>query len=61
MKNDLRFIKSSYSSNQGQCVEVATLPQGAAMRDSKDSGGPVLRFTDGEWHAFIGAIKAGSI
>jgi hypothetical protein len=61
MPNNLHFIKSSYSSNQGQCVEVSPLPYGAAVRDSKDSAGPVLRFTAAEWDAFIGAIKDGSL
>jgi hypothetical protein len=41
-------------------VEVAPLRAGAAIRDSKDQTGPVLRFTAGEWQAFIAAIKASS-
>jgi hypothetical protein len=53
--------KSSYSgSNGGNCVEVAdNLPGIVAVRDSKDSGGPVLAFTSAEWQAFTAAIKAG--
>jgi hypothetical protein len=42
-------------------VEVAPLPHGAAARDSKDSAGPVQRFTAAEWRAFIGAIKDSSL
>jgi hypothetical protein len=61
MKDDPGFRKSSYSGQGANCVEVAALPHGAAVRDSKDSDGPVLRFTNGEWRAFIGAIKAGRI
>ena len=46
--------------NGGQCVEVADLPDGgAAVRDSKDPGGAVLRFTPGEWAAFVGGVKDG--
>ncbi len=53
------WIKSSYSVNEGQCVEIATLDNGTAIRDSKDPGGPVLRFTSAQWRAFLGAVKAG--
>ena len=40
------WIKSSLSYANGNCVEVASLPEGGiGVRDSKDSAGPVLRFT----------------
>jgi hypothetical protein len=29
------------------------------VRDSKDSGGPWLSFTPGQWRAFVGNVKAG--
>jgi Domain of unknown function (DUF397) len=29
------------------------------VRDSKNPGGPVLRFTQGEWRAFITGVMAG--
>jgi hypothetical protein len=51
--------KSSRSSGNGQCVEVAMSADGVAVRDSKDRGGPVLIFTPGEWDAFIGGAKDG--
>jgi hypothetical protein len=41
-------------------VEVANLFDGGiGVRDSKDSEGPVLRFTSGEWHAFLGGVRNG--
>jgi len=41
-------------------VEVASLPDGGiGVRDSKDPSGPVLRFTPGEWHAFLGGAQNG--
>ena len=44
----------------GNCVEVATLPDGgAAVRDSKDPDGPILFFTPGEWVAFRDGMKDG--
>jgi hypothetical protein len=46
--------KSSHSSQDGNCVEVATnLPGIVVMRDSKHPGGPKLTFTSKEWAAFI--------
>ncbi|HUK70725.1 MAG TPA: DUF397 domain-containing protein [Streptosporangiaceae bacterium] len=59
MQSKLRWHKSSHSSNQGNCVEVAAVPDGGrAVRDSKDRGGPVLTFTDGAWAAFVSRVKA---
>jgi hypothetical protein len=43
----------------GSCVEVASLGDGVGVRDSKDQDGPVLRFTRGEWVAFLAGAKAG--
>ena len=55
-----RWIKSSLSFANGNCVEVAGLPGGhIGVRDSKDTRGPVLRFTSGEWDAFLGGVRNG--
>jgi len=52
--------KSSYSSQNGACVEVATnLPGAIALRDSKDPDGPGLLIPAAEWRAFVHALKAG--
>jgi Domain of unknown function (DUF397) len=52
--------KSSYSSNNGDCVEVArNLPGIVAVRDSKNPAGPALVFTADEWRAFTSAARAG--
>ena len=45
-----------YSDN---CVEVAFVDGGIAMRDSKDPTGPVLIFTPAEWDAFVAGAKDG--
>ncbi|MER6177469.1 DUF397 domain-containing protein [Streptosporangium sp. NPDC001681] len=60
-QSDLTWRKSSLSSAEGQnCVEVAVLPGGGqAVRDSKDPGGPVLKFTSGEWATFISGVRNG--
>jgi len=39
---------------------VADLPDGGiGVRNSRDPGGLVLRFTPDEWHAFIGGARKG--
>jgi len=54
------WIKSSLSFSNSNCVEVANLSEGGiGVRDSKDTEGPVLRFTPGEWDAFIGGVRNG--
>ena len=54
------WIKSSLSYANNACVEVASLPGGqVGVRNSRDSTGPVLRFTPDEWHAFTGGVRNG--
>lgn len=53
--NQFEFVKSSYSDDQAdsECVEVATNLAGTvAVRDSKQSDGPVIRVTATAWAAF---------
>lgn len=58
--SNARWVKSSLSFANGDCVEVAILPDGRiGVRDSKDTEGPVLRFTSSEWKAFIGGVYNG--
>jgi Domain of unknown function (DUF397) len=55
-----RSVKSSLSYANGDCVQVARLADGRiGVRDSKDPGGPVLRFTLAEWSAFLGGAANG--
>jgi hypothetical protein len=55
------WVKSSRSFSNGNCVEVAELPGGSVgVRHSKDPDGPVLQFTRGAWHAFLGATRRGT-
>jgi Domain of unknown function (DUF397) len=54
------WVKSSLSLANGNCVEVAALPDGRiGVRHSKDVTGPILRFTSDEWHAFLGGARNG--
>jgi hypothetical protein len=47
------WYTSSYSQNQGQCVEVARSSQVTAVRDSVHPEGAALTFPTGEWVAFL--------
>jgi Domain of unknown function (DUF397) len=49
--------KSSYSSANGACVEVAHLPEAIAVRDSKDPAGPKLIFNRRAWTVFVQTMQ----
>jgi hypothetical protein len=54
------WVKSSLSFSNGNCVEVADLPDGGVgVRNSRDPRGSVLQFTPDEWHAFLGGVRNG--
>lgn len=53
--------KSSRSNAQGgDCVEVAALPEGIGIRDSKNPDGPTLCLPGSEFTGLIRRVKAGS-
>jgi hypothetical protein len=49
--------KSSHSTQNGSCVEVARPVGAVAVRDSTDPNGPHLTFTPAGWQAFLRQIK----
>ncbi|MFE4974224.1 DUF397 domain-containing protein [Kitasatospora sp. NPDC056651] len=54
------WVKSSYSQNGGNCIEVAPGFLGVIpVRDSKDPEGPALVFPAAAWRSFIAATAAG--
>ncbi|MEV0681927.1 DUF397 domain-containing protein [Actinosynnema sp. NPDC050436] len=50
--------KSSRSSGNGACVEVAFVAGSTAARDSKNPAGGALVFTPRAWSAFVGTVDA---
>lgn len=59
--DDLAWRKSSYSgggSGGGDCVEVAGLHEGTAIRDSKNPCGPALSFSPTAWSGFVSQVKS---
>ncbi|MCX4969165.1 DUF397 domain-containing protein [Streptomyces sp. NBC_00654] len=61
--DSFHWFKSSYSSDGGQCVEVATNLAPAygvvPVRDSKDLCGPTLDFPASSFASFVAGVKAG--
>jgi hypothetical protein len=58
--SDARWRKSSRSNGGGaQCVEMAHLKIGTAVRDSKAPAGPALIFPTGAFRAFIAEATSG--
>ncbi|MDH6514988.1 hypothetical protein M2164_001469 [Streptomyces sp. SAI-208] len=51
--------KSSYSTGNGACVEIALVEGVVAVRDSKDPGRPGLAFSPREWRAFLATAGDG--
>jgi len=54
-----RWRKSSFSSGSGDdnCVEVAFAGQAIALRDSKNTAGPVLALPVSAWQALLAAAR----
>lgn len=54
----VEWFKSPFSYANGNCVEVRfPAGGGAEVRNSRNPGGSVLRFTAPEWDAFIAGVK----
>lgn len=53
----MKWRKSSHSSDDGNCVEVANLDGQRAVRDSKNPTATVLTFTTTQWTAFTTGVK----
>jgi hypothetical protein len=57
MTDKLKWLKSSYSDDEGgNCVEVAFAPR-VHIRDSKNPAGPELCVPAPAWAAFISAVQ----
>ncbi|MBF6217883.1 DUF397 domain-containing protein [Nocardia gipuzkoensis] len=55
------WFKSSYSSADRDCVEVAFLREGVGVRDSKNPTGQALVFTPSEWDSFTSHMTSGEL
>ena len=55
--SDASWRKSSYSSANNDCVELARTTVAAGIRDSKNSAGPHLRFAEATLAGFLKAAR----
>ncbi|MEV7774543.1 DUF397 domain-containing protein [Kitasatospora sp. NPDC086791] len=54
------WVKSTYSQQGGDCLEVAPgFPGVMPVRDSKDPDGPALVFPAAAWESFVAAVRSG--
>jgi hypothetical protein len=52
------FVKSSYSSENGECLEVArNIPRTIAVRDSERSDSPFPILTPAAWGSFMEGLR----
>lgn len=59
---DTPWHKSSYSGPHGDnCVEIANLPSGVAMRDSQNPNLGHLTISITEWSAVLAALGRGEL
>ena len=56
-RSELRWRKSSRSSNHGNCVEVAFADGQVLTRDSKNPAGQRLFFGSRAWSAFVVGVR----
>jgi hypothetical protein len=62
LSNEPAWRKARRSStNGGDCVELARLPEAIAARDSKDPAGGRLTFTVEAFGAFLADVKTGRL
>ncbi|MBW8485893.1 DUF397 domain-containing protein [Actinomadura parmotrematis] len=55
--SDLVWRKSTKSSTDNECVEVAELRASVLVRDSRDPGGAVLELDVPRWRALLDGIR----
>lgn len=55
---EARWHKSSHSSANGDCVEVADGCGEVHVRDSKNPAGPSLAFSPAAWTGFLETLRA---
>ncbi|MEU6844773.1 DUF397 domain-containing protein [Streptomyces sp. NPDC046716] len=57
--SSIQWRKSSYSNGMGgECLEVAALAGGIAVRDSKVALGPHLKLGTAAWQGFIRVLTS---
>jgi hypothetical protein len=52
------WFKSSYTTENGLCLEARRTPSGIDLRDSKNPTGPRLRLPAASWATFLSEIRS---
>ncbi|AVV42417.1 DUF397 domain-containing protein [Streptomyces sp. ID05-04B] len=56
------WFKSSHSGGSGtECVECMRGESGTLVRDSKQTGGPVIAVQPHAWGSFVAALRCGTL
>jgi hypothetical protein len=50
-----------FTCESSACIEVARLDTEILIRDSEDPDGPLLRFSQREWEAFVAGIRTSDL
>ncbi|MBA8827034.1 hypothetical protein FHX42_004418 [Saccharopolyspora lacisalsi] len=53
------WLKSSYSGEETNCVEVGTAPGAVVVRDTKDRAAGYFTADARQWRSFLSAVRAG--
>ncbi|MGW6902926.1 DUF397 domain-containing protein [Streptomyces sp. NPDC054940] len=56
MSADLHWFKSSYSGDQGECLEIALTPTTIHIRDSKTPTTPAVQIAPTTWTTFLNSL-----
>jgi len=59
--SDLDWRKSGRSASNGDCVELAPVAGGVAVRDSKNPGLPVLCVASRDFRRFVSRVRANEL
>jgi hypothetical protein len=57
----VHWRKSSHSGGGNDCVEVAFVTRGTAVRDSKDPGGGAFTLPSAGWRGLLDAARCGDL
>lgn len=57
MSADLHWFKSSYSGDQGECLEIAPTPTVIHIRDSKTPATPSVQVAPTTWTKFLNSLS----
>ena len=58
-RNERAWVKSSFCTANGSCVEVLSEPDCVTVRNTEKPNGPAVQFTSSEWEVFLAGVRNG--